>query len=147
MRAKKEGIGFALADVSRLMRGEFGKRLEGSGMTLAQARALILVARHEGLRQVDLARLLDVQPMSMARQIALLEKERLVERRADPEDGRAFRLYLREEAGARLAKIDKIAEAVSQKALAGIEKEEQAELRRHLERMRDSLSEDAERLE
>ena len=52
---RPDSLGFLLGDVSRLLRRAFQHSMEGSPLTLAQARALVHIARHEGVRQVDLA--------------------------------------------------------------------------------------------
>ena len=94
MTTHQDNLGFLLADVSRLMRRAFQQRLEGSSLTLAQARALIYVSRNEGVRQVDLADLLEVQPITLARLIDQLAGDGLVERRSDPADRRAYHIFL-----------------------------------------------------
>ena len=52
MVSEQESLGFLLADLSRMMRQAFQRRLEGSSITLAQARALVYLARHQGIRQM-----------------------------------------------------------------------------------------------
>ena len=91
MQSLRDGLGFLLADVSRLMRREFAQRMGGrlSSLTFAQARALVHLSRSEGLRQIELANLLEVQPITLARLIDQLDARGLVERRADPDDRRA----------------------------------------------------------
>ena len=69
MVSEQDSLGFMLADLSRMMRQAFQRRLEGSSITLAQARALVYLARHQGIRQIDLAKLLEVQPITLARLI------------------------------------------------------------------------------
>jgi hypothetical protein len=58
MKKSEETLGYLLNDVARLIRREFHKRVESSSFTQAQARALLFVARNEGIRQVELAELL-----------------------------------------------------------------------------------------
>lgn len=89
-----DGFGFLLSDVSRLMRRAFQSRLRDTDLTLAQARTLVHLSRREGLRQVELADLLEIQPINLARLIDQLTAKELVERRADPTDRRAYRLFL-----------------------------------------------------
>ena len=69
MKPQQDSLGFLLADVSRLMRRAFQQRSVNSALSLAQARALVYVSRHEGIRQVELAELLDIQPITLARLI------------------------------------------------------------------------------
>ena len=140
MKAQQNSLGFLLADVSRLMRHAFRQRLEGSSLTLAQARALIYVSRNEGIRQVELADMLEIQPISLARLIDQLEEARLVERRADPADRRAYQLFLKPEAAAHLAAIEQVATAIRADALAGIDKQQAEALLRALNTMRANLA-------
>ena len=140
MTAQQNSLGFLLADVSRLMRHAFKQRLEGSSLTLAQARALIYVSRNEGIRQVELADMLEIQPISLARLIDQLEEARLVERRADPADRRAYQLFLKPEAAAHLAAIQQVATAIRADALVGIDKRQAEALLRSLNTMRANLA-------
>jgi hypothetical protein len=67
MNKQPDTLGFLIGDVQRLMRRQFQQQLEGSCLTLAQARALVHIARSEGI-QADLAERLDIQPITLARQ-------------------------------------------------------------------------------
>jgi len=84
MNKQPDSLGFLIGDVQRLMRRQFQQQLEGSCLTLAQARALVHIARSEGIRQVELADGLDIQPITLARQLDQLAENGLVERRSDP---------------------------------------------------------------
>src|SRR5690348_3012927 len=119
-----ESVGFLVVEVSRLMRRAFNERLEGSGLTQAQARALKYVAHNEGLRQCDLADLLEVQPITLARLVDQLEKLGLVERRPDLVDRRAYRLHVRPAAASHLAAIDEVAREIRARALKGLDAKE-----------------------
>ena len=121
------------------MRREFRRRLADSPLTHAQARALVHISRNEGIRQVDLAELLEFTPMTLARLLDQLEALRLVERRADPLDRRAYRIHLRPAAATHLAAIDRVAKTVRARALRGVGADEAA-LMRALETIRDNLA-------
>lgn len=135
-----DNVGFLVADVARLMRRAFQQRLEGRDLTYAQARALVWLARQQGLRQVDLAEQLEVQPITLARLIDQLTEAGLVERRADPADRRAYRLYLTRAAAPRIAEIRAIGDAIREDALAGLSRAESAQALAALRRMRDALA-------
>jgi DNA-binding MarR family transcriptional regulator len=143
MQTREESLGFLLADVSRLMRRAFQQRLLGklATLTLAQARALVYVSRHEGVRQVDLAELLEIQPITLARLIDQLEDAGLVERRTDPTDRRAYQIYLTPAAAPQLEAIKEIAAAIRANALRGMSKQEAATVLAALARMHGNLSE------
>lgn len=140
MGAQQDNLGFLLADVSRLMRQTFQQRLRGSSLTLAQARALVYVSRHEGVRQVELAELLEVQPITLARLIDQLADNGLVERRPDPDDRRAYQVFLKPEAASHLTAIKQVAAVIRTDALRGLNEQQIAVLLSALSTMRDNLA-------
>jgi DNA-binding MarR family transcriptional regulator len=139
MKLRQDSLGFLLADVSRLMRRAFQQRLEGSSLTLAQARALVYVGRHEDVRQVDLADMLEVQPITLARLIDQLANAGLVERRADPADRRAYRIFLTPAAASHLAAIREVAAAIQADVLRDLDEQQAATIFFALHQMRDNL--------
>ena len=94
MRSPEQSLGFLLNDVSRLMRRNFNRRARDIGLTQAQWQTLAHLTRREGINQATLADLMEIQPITLARLIDRLEAAGLVERRPDPSDRRAVRLYL-----------------------------------------------------
>jgi DNA-binding MarR family transcriptional regulator len=85
---------FLLHDVARLLRVDADKRARAHGMTRAQWGILIWLERQPGLSQKELAELLEVEPITVARLIDRLEARGMVERRPDPKDRRIWRLHL-----------------------------------------------------
>lgn len=85
---------FLLHDVARLMRTEGDKRARQHGMTRAQWVILIWLERWPGLSQKEVAELLEVEPITVARLVDRLEARGMVERRPDPSDRRVWRLHL-----------------------------------------------------
>ena len=63
-------------------------------MTRAQWAILIWLERQPGLSQKELAEILEVEPITVARLIDRLEERGMVERRPDPRDRRIWRLHL-----------------------------------------------------
>jgi DNA-binding MarR family transcriptional regulator len=140
MGTQPESLGFLLSDISRLMRRVFARRLQGSPMTLAQAKALMVVSRHEGIRQVDIAELLDIQPITLARLIDHLAREGLVERRPDPDDRRAYQLFVLPAAAPHLEFIRQLAESVQAEILGDLGQSDVDLLFPVLRKLRDSLA-------
>ncbi|MCO6057810.1 MarR family transcriptional regulator [Pseudomonas sp. MOB-449] len=140
MAALEESLGFLLADASRLIRRSFEQHITGSTLTLSQARALAHIARNEGCRQVELADQLEVKPITLARLLDQLEQAELVERRPDPDDRRAYRLYLRPQADKALSDIRTAGAAILSVALQGFSEAEAAALASALRKMRSNLS-------
>jgi MarR family transcriptional regulator for hemolysin len=83
-----------LNDVGRMLRTEADRRARAHGMTRAQWVMLIRLERQPGLSQKELAELLEVEPITVARLADRLEARNLLERRPDPQDRRIWRLHL-----------------------------------------------------
>ena len=83
-----------LVESSRLLRNYIDHRAKGRGTTRAQWIVLFRLREQEGLSQVDLADVLELQPISLVRLLDRLVEHGLVERRSDPRDRRANRLFL-----------------------------------------------------
>jgi len=83
-----------LVESSRLLRNNIDHRAKGRGSTRAQWIVLFRLREQEGLSQVDLAEVLELQPISLVRLLDRLVEHGLVERRHDPRDRRANRLFL-----------------------------------------------------
>ncbi len=140
----QDTLGFLLADVARLMRRAFAQRLEGNELTFAQARALVHVARSPGLRQVELASRLEIQPITLVRLLDDLAARDLVERRVDPRDRRAWRVYPTARAQASIASIRSVGASVREDALAGIAPAQAEALLRVLATMRGNLANESD---
>jgi DNA-binding MarR family transcriptional regulator len=95
-----------LHDVARLMRVEADKRARVDGMTRAQWALLIRLSRSPGLSQKEVADLLEVEPITVARLADRLERNGMIERRPDAHDRRIWRLHLRPAAAPVLQRID-----------------------------------------
>jgi DNA-binding MarR family transcriptional regulator len=135
-------IGFLLQDVARLMRSEFNRRVQDLELTQAQWRALSLMWRDPGMRQCELADILEMQPISVARLLDRLEASGWVERKADPSDRRASKLYLTERAEPIMAKLRKNGAETRAFALAGVSDKDRQTLSDILTRMRANLAAD-----
>jgi MarR family transcriptional regulator for hemolysin len=85
---------FLLHDVARLLRADADRRAGAHGMTRAQWVILFWLERQPGLSQKELAEILEVEPITVARLIDRLEARGMVERRADAKDRRIWRLHL-----------------------------------------------------
>ncbi len=83
-----------LVESSRLLRNFIDQRAKGHGTTRAQWIVLFRLREQEGLSQVDLADVLELQPISLVRLLDRLVEHGLLERRHDPKDRRANRLFL-----------------------------------------------------
>ncbi len=136
-------LGFLLHDSARLMRKRFEQRARARGLGLSRAQWQLLAAlkRNEGIQQGALADLMDIEPITLVRLLDRSEKAGLVERRPDPKDRRAWRLYLTSQAHPELDVMYDIGGATREEALADLTEADRAELFRILEIVRGNLSE------
>lgn len=121
-------LGFLLGDVSRLVRMRFDARAEQLGLTRAQWRVLAQLRRREGINQSALAEILEIEPITLVRHIDRLVAKDLVERRPDPADRRAWKLYLKEEVQPVLDRLRRLSEETREDALAGIPHDQREQL-------------------
>ena len=113
-------LGFLLHDASRLRRKRFDRRARTLGLTRAQWRVLSQLRRREGINQSALADILEVENITMGRHIDRLEDAGWVERRPDPEDRRAWRLYLAGKVQPILDGMRVLSNETREEALAGL---------------------------
>ena len=138
-KPEEEPLGFLLADVSRLMRALFQRYAAEDGLTLAQARALLYLSRSEGMRQVELADQMEVQPMTLVPLIDQLVNAGLVERRIAPQDRRAYQLFLTPKAAPIVETISRISDSIRASLLSDINKRELATTTATLRKIRTQL--------
>lgn len=136
----EENAGSLVSDVARLMRRAFDERARDLGMTRPQWQVLSLLRRHEGINQGGLADLLEVEPITLCRMVDRLQEADLVERRRDPADRRAWRLFLSDRAVALLEQLRPLAAEMLDAALEGLTEEERENLVSALDRIRQNLS-------
>jgi MarR family transcriptional regulator, transcriptional regulator for hemolysin len=140
--ALQPNIGALLNDVSRLIRRRFERLARQSGLPLTrhQARALLLIARNEGLRQAAVATMLDIEPIALVRILDRLHEEGLVERRPHPTDRRIRTLWLTPPAWRVIEQVLAINRQVREEACTGLSPSARAMLMDALGQMKDNLN-------
>ncbi len=99
-----------LHDIARQMSMAFDRRADHLDLTRAQWKLLSILRRNPGIRQAQVAAILEIEPITLVRQLDRMEATGWVERRPDPNDRRANQLYL----------TDKIAGVVTQMRALGV---------------------------
>ena len=110
-----------IGETAHALRKAFGRRVASIGVTGAQWKVLFKLTLKPGLRQTDLADLLDIEPITLTRIIDRLQEAGLVERTPDPTDRRAWRLHVTEKAQPVVEKLRAIANEMTAEAFAGID--------------------------
>ena len=102
-----------LVETSRLLRNFIDHRAKTRGTTRAQWIVLFRLRQQEGLSQVDLADVLELQPISLVRLLDRLVEHGLLERRHDPKDRRANRLFLTASGRQLVDDLDSLRDAIA----------------------------------
>ena len=136
----KTTFGFLVTDVTRLLRKHFDRRAVRFNLTRAQWRALKRLSHSEGMRQNELAEQLEMEPIAIGRVIDRLQKAGFVERRADPADRRAWRLYLTSRAHAVVDDMEQISTELFRHAQRGVSAADMRTMIDVLGRMKDNLN-------
>jgi MarR family transcriptional regulator for hemolysin len=132
-------LAFAINDVARLLRTYADQKAAQYGMSRAKWAVLARLDRFEGLKQTELADMLDLQPISLTRLLDSLCANGLIERRADPDDRRAKRLFLTPAARPLLDRLGDLAEELMGTALAGLDQRDSKALLAQLSTIKDNL--------
>jgi MarR family transcriptional regulator, transcriptional regulator for hemolysin len=135
----KRDLAFTINDVARLLRTYADQKAAQYGMSRAKWAVLARLDRFEGLKQTELADMLDLQPISLTRLLDSLCANGLIERRADPEDRRAKRLFLTPAARPLLERLGDLAEELMGTALAGLDQRDSKALLAQLSTIKDNL--------
>jgi MarR family transcriptional regulator for hemolysin len=109
-----------LVESSRLLRNYIEHRAKGRGTTRAQWIVLFRLRQQEGLSQVDLADVLELQPISLVRLLDRLVEHGLLERRHDLRDRRTNRLFLTERGRQLVDDLDSLRDAIATDVLQDI---------------------------
>jgi MarR family transcriptional regulator, transcriptional regulator for hemolysin len=109
-----------LVESSRLLRNYIENRAKSRGTTRAQWIVLFRLRQQEGLSQVDLADVLELQPISLVRLLDRLVEHGLLERRQDPRDRRANRLFLTASGRQLVDDLDSLRDAIATDVLQDI---------------------------
>ena len=130
---------FVLADLQRAVRAYADQKAARHGITRSQWAVLAKLQKEEGLQQAKLAKLLDIQPITLTRLVDRLCASGLVERRADANDRRANRLYLTPAARPLMVKLRSLRDEINQTALAHLKPTEADRLLVQLEQIKENV--------
>jgi len=134
-------------DIARRSRYWFDARARSRGLTRAQWRVLLYLARAEGPTQTELADMLDVERITACRMVDRLAEAGLLERRADPSDRRVWRLHLTEKATPLVGDLTGIADEMEETILEPLDADQREMLTNLLTIVRDHIRGRDEKLE
>jgi DNA-binding MarR family transcriptional regulator len=133
-----ETIPFEIGETAHALRKAFDRLAVGLGVTRAQWKVLFKLTRKPGLRQVELADMLELEPITLCRIVDRLEEAGLVERTRDPGDRRAWRLHVTAKAQPLIDKLQGVGADLVEHAFSGIDPEHIEITRQVLARVREN---------
>lgn len=133
-------LGYLIHDVSRLRRKAFDEIVKPLGVTRAQWWIIAHLARHDGMVQTQLAQMLDVGKASLGALLDRLEATSFIERRPEPNDRRAKRVFLTKNSFQLLEQLLAAESSFNAAILAGLTEADRSELIRLLTSIKESLS-------
>jgi MarR family transcriptional regulator for hemolysin len=139
MRHPHRDLAFIINDVGRLLRTYADQEARRYGMTRAQWAVLRRLESNQGLKQSELADMLDLQPITLTRLVDRLCDSGLIERRADPNDRRAKRLFLTPEAQPLMQRLDILGQQLMESILTGLPPEKTDAALSYLGALKDNL--------
>jgi MarR family transcriptional regulator for hemolysin len=122
-----------------LLRTVANQKAARFGMNRAKWAVLVRLERYEGLKQNELAVMLDLLPISLTRLLDGLCDNGVIERRSDPADRRAKRLFLTPAARPLLQQLAELGEELMDSALGGLSAEKAAALLKSLTAVKENL--------
>ncbi len=136
---KNDSAGYLINHLARLFASVLQQRIKPLGLSIGTFPALLVLWEGDGLTQRELCERLDIEQPTMANTLARMERDGLIQRCKDPEDGRVQRIRLTDAARALQGPATAAAEAVNAQALGGLSRDERAALlgsiRRVIERL------------
>ena len=135
-----EDLPFEIGETAHALRKAFDRRASALGVTRAQWKVLFRLTRSPGLRQVELADILDIEPITLTRILDRLEEAGLVERQRDPEDRRAWRLQVTDKAKPLVERLKLLRSELVGEAFADIDRSELDQVRGVLARVRENVA-------
>jgi DNA-binding MarR family transcriptional regulator len=121
-------LGYMTNLVGRLLVREIDGHLAPHGISVGYMPVFFALGAGEALTQRDLTVSAQVEQPTMAATLARMERDGLIERRANPDDGRSALISLTEAGRAKLPAVHAASTAVNVKAAEQLTVEERAQL-------------------
>lgn len=123
---KDTSAGFLINQLARLFARNLQHNIADLGLVLGQFPILLELWEKDGLTQKQLVAKLDLEQATVANTLNRMERDKLVRRVKDPNDGRAQRIWLTGTARALRDPAYQAASGVNENALLALSKDEQA---------------------
>lgn len=115
------------------------RRVKAFGFSIGQMPVLYMLRDGGAMSQKELARFAKIEQPSMAQMLARMERDGLIHRTPDPDDGRSSLISLTEEALSKLPAIQVSMQQGNKESLVGFSNDEISMLLNLLRRLNDNL--------
>ena len=132
-------VGYQMKRAEHALRLEMDGVLRDLGLTTPQYAVLSVLGDESGLSGAALARRCFVTPQTMNQILVNLETAGLVVRRAHPEHGRVLQTYLTEQGETLVFRAHRVVEAVEERMLEGLSRNDRRRLLDALRQCTESL--------
>lgn len=133
-------LGYMTNLVGRLLIRKIDGHLSPLGLSVGYLPVFFELASGQALTQRDLAASAQVEQPTMAATLSRMERDGLIERRANPDDGRSALITLSDTGREKLAGVHAATNAVNATALEPLSDDERRLLMSLLQRVADTLS-------
>ena len=139
IRKQDDIVGTLFQDIAHLIRQRIDAELKPHGLTRLKWLAIGILQDKPGLTQSDLANRLELKPAATGRLVDRLVERGLVERRADPDDRRAYRLFITKKSDRLLEDLVPTGDAIREDVLEDLDPNERAQLAKTLTKIKERL--------
>lgn len=120
--------GYLVNHLARIFAAALQARIKPMGLSTGVFPVMLHLWQQDGLTQRDLVHRVDVEQATMANTLARMERDGLIIRRPDPQDGRVRRIWLTEQGRALRADATGAAEQENEHVLSGLPADEREQL-------------------
>ena len=140
IRKQDDIVGSMFHDIAHLIRLRIDEMLKPYDLTRLKWLAIGILSQNEGLTQTGLAERLELKTAATGKLVDRLVERGLVERRPDPDDRRAHRLYATEKSFALLTELEPLGEDIRDRVLADLNEKEIGALGSVLQKIKSNLT-------
>lgn len=109
-----------ISEISLMATRIFNRRVKDVGLTRTQWQVLYLLYQHDGQTQTELADTLTMAKPPLGKVVDRLEEDGWVERRDEPKDRRAKRVFLTEKVTPLIGPLEKIVDEIADITTSGL---------------------------
>ncbi len=130
---------FYFIDTINLWRNKLDELGKEYDLSRLERRILVYIGRNPGIRQADLALIMDVEPQSLTRSLENMEQKKWLQKQDDNKDKRAKSLHLTDIGESKLEVAFKVSERIRPKVLKDIPESDKLVLTNVLKQLRKNL--------